>query len=155
MKTPIITRDLSKQAPHSPSDRFDGFAIIARTTDKCRASIAGTLGEYHYDCALDNMLLGFKGITGEQFKAVVASAKNYEDVAAWLQANGIPKTPAEIKAWSDKVAALSLMGDPEKRQFFVENCEKLGLDPEKTTLFKMLEADDRASFEPHAHLTTK
>jgi len=99
MNTPIIDRDLTKQAPHSPRERTGGFAIADRTTDKCRASIAGTLGEYHYDCPLDNMLFSFKGITGAQFKTAVQAAKNYQDIGTWLLANGTKKTPAEIKAW--------------------------------------------------------
>jgi hypothetical protein len=97
MNTPIIDRDLTKQAPHSPRERTGGFVIADRATDKCRASIAGTLGEYHYDCPLDNVLFSFKGITGAQFKTAVQAAKNYEDVGTWLLANGTKKTPAEIK----------------------------------------------------------
>src|SRR5580698_8249909 len=71
MNTPIIDRDLTQQPPHSPRARIAGFAIASRTVDKCRASLAGKLGEYHYDCPLDNILFSFKGITGDQFKAVV------------------------------------------------------------------------------------
>jgi hypothetical protein len=103
MSTLIIVRDLSKQAPHSPRERVGGFVIASRAVDKCRAVLAGTPGEYHYDCPLDNRLFGFKGITGEQFKTAVQAAKNYEDVGAWLQANGTAKTPAEIKTWSDEM----------------------------------------------------
>jgi hypothetical protein len=147
MSTPIIDRDLTKQAPHSPRERIGGFAIAGRTIDKCRASITGKLGEYHYDCPLDNMLFSFKGINGGQFKTAVQAAKNYEEVGVWLQTNGTAKTPAEIKAWSDKVEAGSMMKDPEKRAFFIEECKKLGLDPEKSTTFDWLEADDRASFK--------
>ena len=150
MNTPIIDLDLTKQAPHSPRERSGGFAIADRATDKCRASIAGTLGEYHYDCPLDNVLFSFKGINGGQFQAAVQDAKNYEDVGAWLQANGTKKTPAEIKAWSDEVEAGSMMKHPEKRAFFTEECKKLGLDPEKTSTFDWLEADDRASFKSKA-----
>src|SRR5436190_12827025 len=102
MTTLITNRDLTKQAPHSPRERLAGFAIASRTVDKCRASLAGTLGEFHYDCPLDNVLFSFKGITGEQFKAAVQAATTYEDVGAWLQANGTAKTPIEIKAWSDE-----------------------------------------------------
>jgi hypothetical protein len=121
MSTRIENRNLTKQAPHSPRDRFGDFAILARTVDKCRASIVGKLGEYHYDCPLDNQLFGFKGVNGAQFKKVVSSAKTYEDVAAWLQKNGTPKTADEIKAWSDKMDALKLrdiptMQDPEHRK---------------------------------------
>lgn len=148
MSTLIIVRDLSKQAPHSPRERVGGFVIASRAVDKCRAVLAGTPGEYHYDCPLDNRLFGFKGITGEQFKTAVQASKNYEDVGAWLQANGIAKTPAEIKTWSDEMEAGSPMKNPERRAYFIESCSKLGLNPETNTTFDWLEADDRASFSP-------
>ena len=106
MTTPIITRDLTKQAPHSPRERIAGFAIASRAVDKCRASLAGTLGEYHYDCPLDNELFIFKGINGEQFKAAVQAAKNYEEVGAWLLANGTAKTAPEIEDWSDDMVPI-------------------------------------------------
>ena len=150
MNTPIIDRDLTKQAPHSPRDRTGGFAIADRSIDKCRASITGKLGEYHYDCPLDNMLFSFKGINGAQFKTAVQAAKNYEDIGTWLQANGTKKTTAEIKTWSDEMEAGSPMKNPEKRAFFIENCTKLGLNPEKASTFDWLEADDRASFKNSA-----
>jgi len=146
MNTPIIDRDLSKQAPHSPRERIGGFAIACRAVDKCRASLAGSLGEYHYDCPLDNRLFSFKGITGDQFKVAVKVAKNYDDVGAWLLAHGTAKTPPEIEDWSDDQEARSPMKNPEKRARFIENCHQLGLDPDKTTTFDWLEADDRFSF---------
>ena len=144
--TPILTLDLTKEAPHSPRERVDGFVIAIRAIDKCRASLEGTLGAYHYDCPIDKMLFDFKGITGEQFKAVVQASKYYQDVGAWLQANGTKKTPAEIKTWSDEVEIGSLYKDPEKRAYFIEDCTRLGLNPQMNTTFDWLEADDRESF---------
>ncbi len=160
MNTPIEDRDLTKQAPHSPRDRFGGFAIIGRTVDKCRASIRGKLGEYHYDCPLDNQLFGFKGIKGDQFKTVVSSSQNYEDVATWLQSNGIRKTPEEIRAWSEKVEAAKLKDvfakhDQAEVQEVSESCRKMGLDFNSASLFEWLDADDQASFAPHSHLAAK
>lgn len=146
MSTPIITLDLTKQAPHSPRSRVGGFVIASRAVDKCRASLANETGEYHYDCPLDNVLFTFKGITGEQFKSAVQASKTYEDVGSWLSANGTPRTEAEIKTWSDEVEARSPMKTPERRDSFIHNCSELGLIPEKTTTFDWLEADDRASF---------
>jgi hypothetical protein len=146
MNTPIISRDLTKQAPHSPRERLAGFAIAIRAVDKCRANLAGTLGEYHYDCPLDNMLFNFKGVTGEQFKTAVQAATDYESVGAWLQANGTAKTPVEIKTWSDEMEAGSPMKNPEKRASFIENCSRLGLNPQMNSTFDWLEADDRDSF---------
>ena len=152
MKTPIEDRDLTKEAPHSPGDRYGDYAILGRTVDKCRASINGNIGEYHYDCPLDNQLFSFKGVNGKQFKQAVESAENYEDVAEWLQQNGNKKTPQEIKQWSDKMDALKLtavptLQEPEHRKEVEESCQKLDLDFESATLFEWLDADDQASFE--------
>ena len=146
MNDPIIARDLTKQSPHSPRDRLAGFAIARRTVDKCRASLAGTLGDYHYDCPLDNMLFSFKGITGEQFKTAIQASKDYEDVGAWLHANGTKKTPDEVRIWSDEMEASSLIKNPEKRAYFIEDCHRLGLNPQMNSTFDWLEADDRDTF---------
>jgi hypothetical protein len=146
MSTPFVARDLNKQAPHSPRERLAGFAIASRTIDKCRAGLAGTLGQYHYDCPLDNDLFSFKGITADQFQGAVQTAKTYDEVGTWLQANGTPKTPEEIKTWSDEMEASSLIKNPDKRDYFIENCHKLGLNPQMNTTFDWLEADDRESF---------
>ena len=146
MTTLFASRDLNKQAPHSPRERLAGFAIASRTVDKCRASMAGTLGQYHYDCPLDNMLFTFKGITAEQFKGAVQAAKDYDEMGIWLHANGALKTAEEIKAWSDEMEASSLIKNPDKRDYFIENCHKLGLNPQTNSTFDWLEADDRESF---------
>lgn len=95
---------------------------------------------------MDNELFTFKGITADDFKTAVRVAHSYEDVGAWLLAHGTPKTPDEIKTWSDGVEAASMMKVPEKRSFFIEECARLGINPETNTTFDWLEADDRASF---------
>ena len=139
MNTPIVNLDLSEQAPHSPRERLGGFAIACRAVDKCRASLAGTLGDYHYDCPLDKQLFSFKGITGDQFTAAVKAAKNYDEVGTWLLNHGTEKTPPEIEDWSDDQEGNSLMKKPEKRAYFIEDCHRLGLDPNKTTTFDWLQ----------------
>jgi len=141
-----LTKDLTKEPPRSPRIRLGGYVILARTTDKCRAFLAGNIGEYHFDCPLDNMLFGFKGVTGADFKAKVESGATDADLAAWIDSNGIPKTPAEIKEWSDGMEATNPYNNPERREWFAEQTKALGLDPAKTTLFDWLEADDKASF---------
>jgi hypothetical protein len=51
-----ITKDLTKQAPRSPRDRIGDYALMARMIEKGRATINGTVGEYHFACPLDQML---------------------------------------------------------------------------------------------------
>ena len=141
----VTGKDLTKESPRSPRVRVGGYAILGRTLDKCRALVAGNIGEYHFDCPLDNMLFGFKGVKGVDFKAQIENGASDQQMAEWLDANGEKKTPEEIKSWGDKVEAENYSGNPERRAWFVEQLKPLNLDPEKTTLFDWLEADDKAS----------
>src|ERR687885_519039 len=138
MNKNVNGKDLTKEPPRSPRVRIGGYAILGRTLDKCRALVAGNIGEYHFDCPLDNTLFGFKGVKGVDFKAQIENGASDQQMAEWLDQSGQPKT-------QDEVESASLYNDPEKREFFVEECQKLGLDPAKTTTFDWLEADDKAS----------
>jgi len=142
----IPAKDLSKEAPTSPRVRTGGYAILARALDKGRADLAGTVGEFHFDCPLDNYLFGFKGVKGSDIKDLLAAGRSNEEIAAWLDANGEPKSDAEITAWSDGVEAARPYDDPEKKDWFIGVCAEAGCDPATSTLFDFLEADDLASF---------
>ncbi len=150
MKREITGKNLTKEAPRSPRLRVGGYAILGRTIDKCRALVAGNIGEYHFDCPLDRTLFGFKGIRGEDFRAQIEQGRSDEEIIEWLNQSGEEKTPAQIRRWSEKMEASSLHDDLEKRDFFVEETKKLGLDPEKTTTFEWLEVDDRVSHAQQA-----
>jgi Domain of unknown function (DUF5069) len=141
----VIGKDLTKESPRSPRTRVGGYAILGRTIDKCRALVAGDIGEYHFDCPLDNMLFGFKNVKGPDFKAQIESGASDQQMAEWLDGNGDSKTSEEIKRWSDEMEANNPYNDPERRDWFVEQTKTLGLDPAKTTLFDWLDADDKAS----------
>jgi len=150
MKREITGKNLTKEAPRSPRLRVGGYAILGRTIDKCRALVAGNIGEYHFDCPLDRTLFGFRGIRGEDFRAQIEQGRSDEEIIEWLNQSGEEKTPAQIRRWSEKMEASSLHDDLEKRDFFVEETKKLGLDPEKTTTFEWLEVDDRVSHAQQA-----
>ncbi|MES2995863.1 MAG: DUF5069 domain-containing protein [Verrucomicrobiota bacterium] len=139
------SKDLTKEAPASPRQRVGGYVILARMADKGRAVIAGTNGEYHFDCPLDNMLFGFKNVQGSDVRTLLESGKRNGEIAAWLDAHGEAKTPEEVNAWSNEMEAYRPFDDPEKKDWFVEVCSEAGIDPEKSTLFDYLDADDEAS----------
>ena len=145
MKRKVTGKDLTKESPRSPRIRVGGYAILGRTIDKCRALVAGDIGEYHFDCPLDNMLFGFKGVKGADFKAQIEQGASDQEMVDWLNQGGEEKTLSQIKRWSEKVEASSLHDDLEKREFFIEQTRKLGLDPTKTTTFEWLEIDDKFS----------
>jgi len=146
IKNAITAKNLTKQAPTSPRHRTGGYAILSRLTDKARADIAGTMGEYHTDCPLDHYLLDWKGVEYAGVRQALEGGATDEEIAKYLDEHGTKKTPAEIKSWSDSTEKASMHGHPQKGEYFDGECRKLGLDPAKTSVFDWLEADDRASF---------
>ena len=139
-------KDLTKEAPRSAKTRVGGYVILGRTLDKCRALLWGNIGEYHFDCPLDNMLFGWKGIVADEFKAAVENGATDGEMVAWVNSHGEKKTPEEVAAWSDSMMAVNPYENPEKRDWFVEQVTPHKLDPAKTTLFDWLDVDDKASY---------
>ncbi len=141
-------KDLTKEAPRSANLEIGGYAIIGRTIDKCRAVIAGTQGEYHFNCPVDRMLFDFKGTDFEAFKAKAAEGATDEELVAFVKETGTPKTDEEVAEWSKHVKSdLSYHTNPEKSEWFDGECVRLGLDPATTTLFNMLDVDDADMFK--------
>ena len=87
MNTKVVGKDLTKESPRSPRIRVGGYAILGRTIDKCRALVAGNIGEYHFDCPLDNTLFGFKGVKGDDFKAQIENGASDQEMVEWLGRN--------------------------------------------------------------------
>jgi hypothetical protein len=143
--TKIPAKDLSSEPPRSPRQLIAGYAILARCLDKGRAELNNTSGEYHFACPLDQMFLTFKGVSAEDIQKLLREGASDEAVADWLSTNGNNVTRKEIDAWSAKMADMrpSENEDAEKRTWFADECARLGLDPEETTLFDYLEEDDR------------
>jgi hypothetical protein len=139
-------KDLTKEAPRSPKERLGGYVILARTLDKCRALLWGNIGEYHFDCPLDNMLFGWKGINADEFKAAVENGASDQEIAEWVNSHGEQKSQEEVQAWSDQMMAANPYENPEKRDWFVEQVSVYQLDPATTTLFDWLDVDDKESY---------
>lgn len=143
-------KNLTKEAPRSAKTKLGGYVILGRTLDKCRALLWGNIGEYHFDCPLDNMLFGWKGIKGDDFKAAVEKGASDEEMVQWVNEHGDKKSPDEVKAWADEMMSSNPYENPEKRDWFVEQVSVYKLDPAKTTLFDWLDVDDRESYKQAA-----
>ena len=142
----MTSKDLTKEPPRSPKALLGGYVILGRTLDKCRALLAGNIGEYHFDSPLDNVLLGWKRIAADNLKAEVAKGASDEEIVQWLDTHGRPKTDDEKQAWAEQVGKASFYNVPAKRDSFIIETTRLGLDPATTTLFDWLDADDKASY---------
>ena len=128
-------KNLTQESPRSPRIRLGGYLLAARMIDKARAHLNGTLGEYHFNCTLDNILFKFKGITAEEVQMLLASGASDEQLVEWMHHSGTARTDEEVTRWSDSVLA------------------------EKSAFFDFLESDDQALLKrintSSLHVTTR
>src|SRR5579884_4296550 len=92
--------DLRTGYPRSPNLALGHFVTLPRIIDKCRALVAGTNGEYNYNCPLDRQFFDFAQVDADAFKEQVAAGKSDEELLAWVQAHSKALSEAEIRAWS-------------------------------------------------------
>lgn len=85
-----LAKDLRVEEPRPPAAELAGRPLAARCLDKCRATLAGTEGEFIYGCPMDQRFLSQAGLTADQFKDFVATGASDEEVARWLQENSKP-----------------------------------------------------------------
>ena len=94
--------DLRKTYPRSISEKLFGVAQIARTIDKGKARAAGTLGDYLYDCSMDQAVFAFLGMNGADLLKVINNASNDSEIEAYCKTFIDKRTPAEIERWNQE-----------------------------------------------------
>jgi len=139
--------DLTRHPPRSPRARLGGYVHLPRLLDKARAHAAGKIGDYVWNCPLDQRLCGFAGITADQVLAAVKEGRGDAEMLEWLAAVQQPKRAAwEIEAWSRWLESLA-PGDSTRHETFAEHIRKMGPKRDDIrTLFDRLELDDYYSF---------
>ncbi|MDR3403640.1 MAG: DUF5069 domain-containing protein [Chthoniobacter sp.] len=138
--------DLTQRPPRSTRVRLGGYALLPRMLDKGRAEIAGKNGEYHFNCPLDQRILGFLGIEAEALKAQLAAGKGDGEILEWIRSNQTNKhTSTEIEEWSD--AAAKRVPDGESLEFFNEIRKAAAPNrSDITTWADLLDVDDYVTF---------
>jgi len=140
--------DLTQRPPRSPRSRLGGYALLPRALDKGRATIAGTHGEYHFNCPLDQRLFSFTGIEAKKLLAELKKGKGDGEILEWIQANAKhQRSPWEIEQWSDFMDRRGPDSDAETLQWFADYVGKLTKSREDIkTWADVLDLDDYVSF---------
>ena len=122
-KVKLLARDLqdSKEYPRSPRETLGGYVLAARAVDKCRAVLAGSEGEYHSNCPLDQIWLKFAEIDYKEFRSFVASGATDDEIAAWIGQHAKKRPRTEIIAWNNKQRDLRLSDLPPETQEYMED----------------------------------
>ena len=144
----VSAPDLTQRAPRSPRSRLGGYSLLPRALDKGRATLAGTNGEYHFNCPLDQRFFSFVGIDAKKLLAELKKDKGDGEILDWLQANAKHKrAPWEIQQWSDYMDRRGPDSDAETLQWFAEYLAKLSKTREDIRSWAdLLELDDFVSF---------
>jgi hypothetical protein len=87
--------DLTIEKPRSAKDTLAGLVSLKRVIDKAKASNAGHLGDYDYDCPHDKPLFEFLGTTGPEFASKVDDLQTDGAIADWVQAEFLSRKAAE------------------------------------------------------------
>jgi hypothetical protein len=122
-KVKLLACDLrdGKQYPRSPRETLGGYVLAARAVDKCRAVLAGSEGEYHSNCPLDQIWLKFAEIDYDAFRSFVATGATDDEIAAWISQRAKKRSRGEIIAWNNKQRDMRLSDLPPETQEFMED----------------------------------
>ena len=134
--------DLRKIFPRSPNETLGGYVHLPRMIDKARAELAGTLGEYHWNCPLDQKLLPFLRVSADEFLRAVSKMKTDMELLDWVKTKA-DRTPAEIKKWSDKMRSRKPQTAQEKEWFAKYAAEIAPGRTDIKTFFDILDADEK------------
>jgi hypothetical protein len=129
-KVKALAPDLTKTFPHSPHKMVAGYVLAGRALDKCRATLAGTAGEYHFDCPLDNMFLGFAGIKGSDLRDFVATGADDAAVGKWIEEHATKRPRIEIIKWNNDLRYKRISELPDNMQEFMEDYIPKNVPPE-------------------------
>ena len=143
----IPAPDLTQRPPRSTRSLLGGYAQLPRMLDKGRAELVGKAGEYHYNCPLDQRVLGFLGVDAGALREQLATGKGDGEILAWIKENmKYDHADWQVHAWSQHQVTRGV-GDVESREFF--NGIQKAAAPDREDIFTwadVLDLDDYVSF---------
>ncbi len=134
--------DLTKEYPRSVREKWQGVVQLGRTIDKGNAKAHGDIGEYHYNCPMDQAVFAFLGIDHERLLGAIRNAKSDADIETFTRPFVAAKSPEEIERWNHEW----LLHEPEgaSRDAFVNLRGQIA--PERTdvtTWADLLDLDEK------------
>jgi len=118
--------DLRTKFPRSPKEQLAGYAHVPRIIDKARAHNGGTLGDYIFNCPMDQSWFEFSGVAAQAFADAVKS-RDDRQMEEWVRQQATPHTPEEITAWNQRLLART-PSSPQSMERFLATRQKVAPD---------------------------
>lgn len=104
--------------PRSPNMLLGGIAHLGRFIDKIRMRHAGLIQDYNYiTVGFDKHLIDFLHLDAKAFEARVLAGGSDQELLAWIQAQGEPRTQEEIAQWSQLLLSSRPKDDAARQRF--------------------------------------
>lgn len=134
--------DLTKTYPRSVREKILGIVQLGRAIDKGKAKAFGNLGEYMYDCPMDQAVFDFLGINSEEFLDVIKNAKSDADIEAYAKKFIDQKAPEEVERWNQEW--LNRKPEGESLKYFLDLRNQVAPDrTDVTTWTDVLDLDEK------------
>jgi hypothetical protein len=95
-------KDLTKTMPRSSGEMMLGIVQLARVIDKAKAVTHGNVGEYKYDCPMDQTLFEYLDMQPKAFLELVNNAKSDYEIESYAKTFVARKDPRNIEAFNKK-----------------------------------------------------
>jgi hypothetical protein len=142
--------DLTTSYPRSVKDKLVGVVMLGRTIDKAKAKAHGNIGEYHYNCPMDQAVFGLLGIDQEKFLEVVTNAKDDAEIEAYAQTFAAKKSPEELAAFNESFLKAGPAKGSESEGYFLDLRNSVAPDRTDVTNWPdLLDLDEKRPV-PHA-----
>ncbi len=137
-----MSLDLTKTYPRSVQDKLFDLVQIGRTIDKGKATAHGNVGEYHYNCSMDQAVFGFLGIDHEALLDVIKNAKSDDEIYAYVESFINKKSPEEIARWNQEWLTKKPTG--ESLEYFLQLRNQIAPDRTDVTAWPdLLDLDEK------------
>lgn len=120
--------DLTKTYPRSVHEKWQGIVQLGRTIDKGKAAAHGDIGEYHYNCPMDQAVFAFLGIDHEALLEVIKNAKSESEIESYTRPFIAAKSAEEIENWNKQWVTRKPQG--ESLEYFLQLRNQIA--PERT-----------------------
>jgi hypothetical protein len=136
--------DLTTSYPRSVHEKLFGLVQIARAVDKGKALAHGNVGDYHYNCPMDQAVFGFLGIDHEALLNQIKT-KSDAEVEAYVKTFVDKKSPGEIEAWNQEWVKSGPSSD-ESQAYFNDLRSQVAPDrTDVTSWADLLDLDEKRS----------
>lgn len=136
--------DLTNTYPRSVHEKLFGIVQLGRTIDKGKAEARGNIGEYHYNCPMDQAVFGFLGIDHEELLNAIKNAKSDAEIEGYVKPFVEKKSASEVERWNREWVTRKPEG--ESLQFFLNLRNQIAPDrTDVTSWADLLDLDEKRS----------